>query len=289
MIKSVALVTPSHRGDIERFALLCDSIDRYVTGHQRHYVIVNDDDMTLFARFDHGSRVLLPSSQFLPSWIKPLPSFVSRNGRRIWWSFRSAPLHGWHVQQLLKISSVLTLPYQRYCIVDSDNVFFRPFDIAAYAGNESVPLYVDRHAIRAEAPLHSVWIRNCNRLLGIKPTAFPADDFIGNLIVWDKSTLRALTMKIEQVTKVGWMASLCKTRAFSEYLLYGHFVEQTPAHQAAHRLTADSPVACYWDGDPLDSHALWAMISRSSPATVALCIESFSSTPVGLIRAAAGL
>ena len=148
MVQSVALVTPSHRGDLERFVLLCDSVDRFVTGYDRHYVIVNDDDMALFARFDGDHRVVLPSSDFLPFWIRPLPRFLSRNGRRTWWSFRSAPLHGWHIQQLLKIKSILSLPYRRYCIVDSDNVFFRPFNVATYAGNDSIPLYVDRHAVR---------------------------------------------------------------------------------------------------------------------------------------------
>ena len=54
----VALLTPSYRGDIERFALLCDSIDRRVSGYCRHYVIVSDSDMTLFARFASDKRVI---------------------------------------------------------------------------------------------------------------------------------------------------------------------------------------------------------------------------------------
>jgi hypothetical protein len=67
VVKAVALVTPSHhRGDVERFALLCDSIDRFVTEYERHYIIVNEDDVAFFARFDGGRRVALPSSRFLP-------------------------------------------------------------------------------------------------------------------------------------------------------------------------------------------------------------------------------
>ena len=50
MVKAVALVTPSHRGDVERFALLCDSIDRFVRGYERHYIIVNGEDVPFFAR-----------------------------------------------------------------------------------------------------------------------------------------------------------------------------------------------------------------------------------------------
>ena len=144
VIKNVALMTPTYRGDLERFELLCESIDRFVSGYERHYVIVNDDDLPFFARFETSRRTVLPSSPFLPPWLRALPPFVSRKGRRTWWSFRSGPLHGWHIQQLLKISGILQLPHQRFCIVDSDNVFFRPFDVAAYAGADTIPLYVDR-------------------------------------------------------------------------------------------------------------------------------------------------
>jgi hypothetical protein len=289
VIKAVALVTPSHRGDIDRLALLCDSVDRFVTGYERHYIIVNDDDIAFFARFDSGRRVVLPSSQFLPRWLRLLPPFISRSKRRTWWSFRSGPLHGWHIQQLLKISGVLQLPYQRYCMIDSDNVFFRTFDVAAYAGDDSIPLYVDPKAILPEAPLHATWIRNCDRLLGGHTTAFPADDYIGNVIVWDKSALHDMTKTIEAVTKTQWATALCKTRAFSEYLLYGRFAEQSPVHRTNHRLTTESPAIAYWDDDPLDRTALAAMVGKAQTANVALCIESFSSTPVSLIRDVVGL
>jgi hypothetical protein len=287
--RTIALITPTYRGDLERFALLCDSIDRFARGYEQHYVIVNDDDMPFFARFESSHRTVLPSSRFLPTWLWSLPPVVSRKGRRTWWSFRSGPLHGWHIQQLLKISAVLQLPYQRFCIVDSDNVFFRPFDVAAYAGADSIPLYVDRGAIRAEAPLHAVWVRNCDRLLGGPTTAFPADDYIGNVIVWDQSTLRDMTATIERVTGTPWAVALCKVRSFSEYLFYGFFVTQSPIHRATHQLTEQSLATSYWDGDQLDEQALTAMVENSPADVVALCVESFSSTPVSLIRDVVGL
>jgi hypothetical protein len=289
VIKNVALMTPTYRGDLERFELLCESIDRFVSGYERHYVIVNDDDMPFFARFENSRRTVLPSSRFLPPWLRALPPFVSRKGRRTWWSFRSGPLHGWHIQQLLKISGILQLPHQRFCIVDSDNVFFRPFDVAAYAGADTIPLYVDRQAIRAEAPLHAVWVRNSDRLLGGSATAFPADDYIGNALVWDKSTVRDMTATIEAVTGTPWAVALGKVRSFSEYILYGYFVSQSPTHRATHRFTTQSLATSHWDDDQLDEKALIAMVDKSSADVVALCIESFSSTPVSLIRKVVGL
>jgi len=49
------------------------------------------------------------------------------------------------------------LPEQRFCFIDSDNVFVRPFDMRKYAGGEQTPLYLDRAAIVADSPLHANW------------------------------------------------------------------------------------------------------------------------------------
>src|ERR1019366_8061572 len=71
---SVALLTPSHSKDIERFALLCDSIDACLTGYSKHYVIVNDDDVPLFAKYQSEKRVVVPVSRYLPKWLWALPA-----------------------------------------------------------------------------------------------------------------------------------------------------------------------------------------------------------------------
>ncbi|ATQ68357.1 DUF6492 family protein [Methylosinus trichosporium] len=289
MTKRIALITPTYRGDLDQFELLCESVDLRLSGYERHYVIVNDDDMPLFAKFSVGRRIVLPCSRFLPRWLRLVPPFLLRNGRRVWWSFRSPPVHGWHVQQIIKIAAALQFPQDRFCLVDSDNVIIRNFDIGAYAGGARAPLYVARGAIEADAPLHAKWTANCDRLLGQEPTAFPADDYIGNLIVWDKNALGDMTRAIEAATGVDWFLALCRTRSFSEYLLYGHFVRNSPTHRAAHDLVTRSLAVAYWDAEPLDRERLTALVARASSSKIALCVESFSHTPIEAIRDVAGL
>ncbi len=289
MARSVGLITPSYFGDLERFSLLCDSIDRRVSGYERHYVIVSDDDMPLFRRFGGARRIVLPSSRFLPRWLRLAPWVRLANGRKIWWSFRDRPVHGWHVQQMLKIAASMEMPEQRFFLVDSDIVFFRPFDIGDFAGGDRAPFFVQRGAIGLDAPLHVAWARNCDRLLGHPATAFPRDDFIGPLIVWDKDAVRGMTQAIEGATGLSWPHALCKARAFSEYLLYGHFVENSPERRAEHEATSDSLAVTHWDENPLDAAAVAKMIAGAKKSKVALCIQSLSHTPVAMIRAAAGL
>ena len=289
MARPVALVTPSYCGDFERFSLLCDSIDRRVAGYERHYVIVSDDELPLFQAFNSKRRIVLPSSRLLPRWLRLAPRVRLRNGRKVWWSFRARPVHGWHVQQILKIAAAMEMPEQRFCLIDSDNVFVRPFDVGAYAGGERSPLYVQREAISADAPLHANWTRNCDRLLGDAPTSFPADDYIGNVIVWDKDAVRDMAHAIERATRLSWPLALCRTRAFSEYLLYGHFVQNSPKRRAEHETTTNSLAISYWSEAPLDAAALADMIANAAQSSVALCVQSFSHTSAAMIRQAAGL
>jgi Family of unknown function (DUF6492) len=280
----VALLTPSHSKDIERFALLCESIDACLTGYTRHHVIVNDDDMPLFAKYQTEKRVVVPVSRYLPKWLWAMPKALVPSKRRVWVSLLSKPVHGWHVQQIAKIAGVLAAPEQRVCIIDSDNFFFRKFDIGRYAGAERSPLYVDRGAIRADSPFHALWLRNCDAMLGLPETKFPADDFVGNVLVWDKATVRAMTEQIRSATGKSWQLAMCRKRPFSEYLLYGRFVASSPAHLAAHQIVQHSLALAHWDENRLDQSSIAAMLQDASPDQVALCIQSYSGTSIRDIR-----
>ncbi|HLJ00697.1 MAG TPA: DUF6492 family protein [Bradyrhizobium sp.] len=281
---SVALLTPSHGKDIERFDLLCHSIDACLTGYTKHYVIVNDDDVPLFEKYRSEKRIIVPVSRYLPRWLWAVPAALMRSRRRIWVSLLSKPIHGWHVQQIAKIAGVLAAPEQRVCIIDSDNFFFRKFDLGRYAGAEKSPLYVDEGAIHADAPFHPTWLRNCDRMLGLTETCFPADDFVGNVLVWDKATVRAMTETIQSATGKSWTLSMCRQRPFSEYLLYGRFVTSSPAHLAAHQIVRRSLALAHWDESRLDKASIGAMIRDAAPEQVALCIQSYSGTLIRDIR-----
>ncbi|WP_035677764.1 DUF6492 family protein, partial [Bradyrhizobium liaoningense] len=240
-MQSVALLTASYAKDIERFSLLSESIDTWLSGYTRHYVLINDEDVPLFARFASDKRVIVPASRYLPKWLFAVPPALQfLSSRRVWLSLLSSPVHGWHIQQILKIAGVLNAPEQRVCILDSDNLFFREFDVGLYAGGEMTPLFVTRKAIGADHPVHGVWLRTIDQLLGIKERSFPADDYVGNALVWDKDSARAMTDAIKSATGLSWALALCRKKKFSEYLLYGNFVANSPEHLARHRVTEDS-------------------------------------------------
>jgi hypothetical protein len=109
-MNSVGLLTPTYGRDLEICTLLCESVDRHVTSFAKHYLLVPDSDVALFAPLASERRVVIPASTFLPDWLRPLPRVVQRKRRQFWWSLRAKPVSGWHVQQFLKIAATLSCP-----------------------------------------------------------------------------------------------------------------------------------------------------------------------------------
>jgi hypothetical protein len=282
----VALITPTYSHDLERCALLCESVDRYVTGFATHYLIVPDNELPLFAHFDHGQRQVLPLSQLLPSWLKPLPRFVRRNNRQYWWAMYGKPVNGWHVQQYAKIGMAYIAPEAVSCMLDSDVAFFRPFDLSDIALGDQTPLFVAPGDVTDRLPNHVSWVRTSHRLLGLEAPTFPADDYIGHIIFWNQQAVRNMTARIEQVTGREWIDALYRAHGFSEYMLYGYFVRNNPRELRHHRRTTQSLCFSYWDSEPLDPAGLESLLRATPDHCVAFSSASINGTSVSDVRAA---
>ncbi len=282
----VALLTPTYGRDLELCTLLCESVDRHVKSFSKHYLLVPDCDLSLFSHLESEHRVVLPASQFLPTWLRPLPRIVQRKRRQFWWSFRAKPVSGWHVQQFIKIAAAISLPHQRYCILDSDVVFFRDFDLTQFKYPNPIPLLTMRNEITQDQFHHARWVETSHELLGLPVPPLPASDFIGHIVFWDQQTTQAMASRIETITKLDWIEALCRVREFSEYMLYGYFVENDAGFSARHTRTARTPCVSYWDESKLDRVELNQLLRRADQDDVAFSVASFSGTPVETIRAA---
>jgi Family of unknown function (DUF6492) len=282
----ISFITPSYRRDFARSTLLFESMDDCVRNYETHYVIVNDEDYSLFAPHHRGRREILRASQFLPAWLHRMPSLIRWRGRRYMWSLRARPVYGWHTQQLVKIAAVATLPEARYCLIDSDCAFFRPFDMSVFAAPNPVPLLVERQAIPAGKPRHSRWVGAAAELLGVEAQPFPADDYIGTMIVWNQATVRGMISRIESVTGRDWAEALCRAHSFSECLIYGSFVQANDAERARHELIVERYCRVHWERQTPDRAGILALLRACTPEQVALCIQSFNETPLDLIRGA---
>ena len=286
VMNPVALLTPTYGRDLELCTLLCESVDRHVKSFSKHYLLVPDCDLSLFSHFESDHRVVLPASQFLPAWLRPLPRIIQRKRRQFWWSLRAKPVSGWHVQQLIKIAAAMSLPHERYCILDSDIVFFRDFDLSRFQYPNTIPLLNMRNEVTQDQFHHARWVETSHKLLGLPVPPLPASDFIGHIIFWDQQTTQAMAAKIEAVTGLHWTEALCRTRDFSEYMLYGYFVENDAGFSARHIRAPRTQCVSYWDQPKLNRGELNQLLRRADKDDVAFSVASFSGTPVETIRAA---
>jgi hypothetical protein len=285
-MSAVALLTPTYGRDLELCALLCESVDRHVTSFSKHYLLVPDCDVPLFARFESERRTVLPASKFLPGWLRPLPRMVQRKRRHFWWSLRAKPASGWHVQQILKIAATIALPHQRYCILDSDVVFFRDFDLSRFEVPNSIPLLKLPDEVTSNQIRHSRWVDTSHQLLGFPTPSLPASDFIGHIIFWDQQTTHAMVSKIEAATNLDWVEALCRTREFSEYMLYGYFVQNDARFAGRHASSSRTWCVSYWDQPKLGKAELNRLLGGAGKDDVAFSVASFSETPAQIIRSA---
>ncbi|HEX2019303.1 MAG TPA: DUF6492 family protein, partial [Aurantimonas sp.] len=283
----------SYRGDFERCRLLCESIDRRVTGHTRHLVLVEARDVAMFRSLAGPRREIVDERELLPAWLRPFPDPLSLGRRRFWLSPKGPPLRGWHVQQLRRIAMAATLEETVMISVDSDVVFLRPFDVGWFHEGSRVRFYRRPGVVAGYAPAareeHRKWSRKAGRLLGIEGPQETDTAYIATLIAWRSDTVRDLLGRIENRTGRSWVSALAATRALSECTIYGRFVDEVEARPDRH-LPGDTNLChMYWTGSAMGPDALTTFAADLEPHQVAAGIQSFTGTDPALIRRAAGL
>jgi hypothetical protein len=287
MPPSFAIITPSYAGDLDRCALLCASIDRFVSGHSMHYILVEDRDAPLFRHLEGARCRIILDSDILPAWLKPYRDPFHK-GRRIWTSLRwntlgTWPMRGWHVQQLRKLAIARHIPETIMLHCDSDVVFIKPFvmgQLMNMAGQTR--LYRVPKGITADMTQqgHVGWCKSTASMLGLTPPSFPASDFINNLISWRSANIIALHEHIEARSGRDWVSTISRNRSFSEAMIYGMFVDHVMGATAGHY--ADDFPLCrtWWMGEIATPDTIDAFVAGMEPGQVAVGVQSFIAAPL---------
>jgi Family of unknown function (DUF6492) len=278
----MAIITPSYEGDLERCKLLCESMDRLAQGEWQHYLLIADHDVPLFQSLTGPRRKIIPDSQMLPKWLKPVRQPFDKQRRWRWISTKLTrqvwPMTGWHVQQLRKMLVARHIPESVLVMADSDSVFVRPFGAQTFTQGDNIRLQMTTGEIKTDDDTfnqHVIWTKVANTLLDLPSPVFPADDFIHNLVSWRRDHALAMLERIERLSGTDIVTALGRHRTFSEYQIYGAFVTQVEQH-AGHWASAQSLSLTYWDGATLTSQTLAAFVSRLAPDQIAICVQSFT-------------
>lgn len=265
---SFALVTPSYRPDYERCRLLVDSVGNFSQTPVQHYVIVDQRDYSQFKPLANSSTEIITVESLLPAWIRRIPLV-----RKAWLSLKTPPIRNWVLQQLVKLSFAASASEPTTIFVDSDVAFMRPFDLTTFSRQGQTRLFrVPEFYTPNFDPLYAA----AYRLLGLEGfrSGVVRPNYIGNLISWQQSNVKALHDHMERVWDRPWLETLARSKTLSEYILYGVFVDQVLGEPANHFYDWSPLCHEYWQSQPLNDQQLAEFFAATQPSHIAVMVSS---------------
>lgn len=276
----MAVITPSFAPDFELCANLNRSVLAYSPDSVRHHIIVPASDLTLFGRLAGPRTLIRCENDFLPR------SFVSLGKFKINLSRPFPPVRGWILQQVIKLAAVAACEEDVVLLVDSDIEFLRPITVETFVRNGVVRFYRKPDAIDETLPRHVIWHRVARSLLGLPTPKPPYADYVSSLLPWDPAIVRRLLERVTVTTGRPWTTAVAGQLHFSEWTLYGVFVDEAIG-APANSFASDDPLClAYWDTVPLDRDGAVEFLRGVRPTDVAAMISAKSRTPLA-VRCAA--
>ena len=99
MPKRNILVTPTFKDDLQRCERLVATAQAFLSGYEKHYLIIDEKEWSLFEHLASEKVVLVTKESLLPYRNFNLPLL-----RKWWWGEKVLPVRGWIFQQLCKFA-----------------------------------------------------------------------------------------------------------------------------------------------------------------------------------------
>ncbi|MES2741014.1 MAG: DUF6492 family protein [Pseudomonadota bacterium] len=281
----LTVITPSYRNDFDLVTDLCKSMDQFLRIPFKHVLIVPNADLAMFAGLNGANRSVLSEEALLrPSGFRKIPfpkriripGIIDKRFREQWWCRGVGRVNGWVTQQLIKLSASDLSQTDLIMFIDSDNVLFRPLELAhLYQGSQ---VKLGQRAMRPDMQSHFQWHANGLSLLGIEGFSGQHFNYIGNLIVWKRAALVGLQQRIAQVSGLDWRIAVARVKAVSEYILYGLYCEQVAKDQSYHAFVEPELTCSFWTSEA--DLKVAEMAKTVLPTHVALHIQSTIPMPL---------
>lgn len=221
-MKSTALITPSWLPDIDRCEQLMDSALRHTSGFTNHYVLIDAQDEQAFRNRLGNHCEFVIKEDLLPSWLHQ-----SRVNRKWWWSLRALPVRGWILQQITKLGVTQHLAEEAFCFADSDTRFVRQFDANQLWDGDNLRFFRDsRKDHFYQDKRYRNWYRFAARQFALGHEQSLDGSYIAQLTAMRKDTVGSMLKQIEQRNGRPWFDVLLRCLDFSEFVLYGVYVDE---------------------------------------------------------------
>jgi hypothetical protein len=291
--KRLAVITPTYAPDYEIFKDLHRSVMEYTTSDVVQYLIVPRADRGLFSQFAGPRCVVLTYHDVFPrriietAWLGSVghlllgpstPRIVALNLRQPY-----PPIRGWILQQFAKLAIVDVVDADILLLADSDVHIVRPVTLETLLSNGRVPLFRRTEEVDDRLPRHFLWHKTARELLGLPDARPPYPDYVLPFGFWERSAVLSLHEHVQKVTGRHWLDAVTAHVHFSEWVLYGLFLEEVVKSAVT---TDSSRCHTHWGYTPLDLEQAKAFVHRLRPDDLAILIHSKSHTPAEIRRAA---
>jgi hypothetical protein len=282
-MKRMSVVTKSFAPDFELCADLHQSVLDHSPDSVQHHIIVPRSDLKLFGRLAGPRTHIRCETDFLPRSFVPLPFLANAtvNLRRPF-----PPVRGWILQQLIKLAAVAASEDDVVLVADSDVRFVRPFTAEAFVRGNVVRFYRKPDEIDEQLPRHMIWHRVARALLGLPPADVPYTDYISAMLACDPALVRRMLARVTATSGRPWTTAIAEQLYFSEWTLYGVFVDNVIGAPANSFAWDDALCLAYWDNTPLNRSGAADFLRGLRSTDVAVMISAKSHTPQPVRRAA---
>ena len=215
-------VTPTFARDLDRFVLQRESIERCGIDIP-HIAVVNHEDLPQFAGLPHRKNLtVISTADALPARFetrRKLWGVRRRNHPRHWFSGRG--IHGWGIQQLLKLAAPAYTDAESIICLDSDLFFVDRVTAEDFtAADGRLHLYETEDDLDAQM---AEWHAHALRFLGLPTMGQAPRRYTHAPVPWRRDVLLDLHRFIEQEHCRSWMDAVIDADSIAEYTLYGTY------------------------------------------------------------------
>jgi hypothetical protein len=241
-------VLPLTTGDVERAQILFRSLERFFEPLHTCFVVAPDHDLAAVRRRVPRERYsVLGESEVIPEIAYFRVTARLRGKLRV----VGPPIHGWFVQQLVKLAIAPRIGTAFYLTLDADVFCVRPTRYRDLVRE-------GRALVQTSPPNHPEWNDDAERVLGLPRSG---RQYAVTPAVLSRDAVTALARHLEgrvpprlqrlaaraphpRVRDVlaSWRSFLLRNLPWTEYAVYHTFLEQTGLFDAYHVLGGDDAI-----------------------------------------------
>lgn len=215
------LVTPTFAPDFERCKAMLETSKRWVTGVDEHVLLVDRNDLSLFRSLQDNPVRVICKNEVLPTTLFQVPL-----QKRWWLTGCSAPVRGWILQQIIKLAVARESNADAVVFADSDLMFIRNLDLNDLWHGDQLKFYRRmRGPVQYSNKRYKNWYEFGCRSFQLGNPDNQSGAYITQLATMRPKLVNMLCDALEETYSRPWYQTLLNTWDFSEYVLYGLFVE----------------------------------------------------------------